>query len=101
MAKRSSIEKNNRRRRLVAKFAVKRAALKKISRDRDLPAEERIKAVQALACLPRNGARVRIRNRCNLTGRARGNYRKFGISRIKLRELASKGQVPGVVKSSW
>ncbi len=101
MAKRSSIEKNNRRRKLVAKYAAKRAALKKITRDLDLPPEERMKAVQSLATLPRNSARVRIRNRCNLTGRARGNYRKFGISRIKLRELASKGQVPGVVKSSW
>jgi small subunit ribosomal protein S14 len=101
MAKQSSIEKNNRRRRLVAKFAAKRAALKKLVRDRELPAEDRMRAVQALATLPRNGAKVRIRNRCSMTGRARGNYRKFGVSRIKLRELASKGQVPGVVKSSW
>jgi small subunit ribosomal protein S14 len=70
-------------------------------KDRSLPMEDRLMAVRKLSEMPRNSAKVRIRNRCALTGRSRGVYRKFGLSRIKLRELASAGQLPGVVKSSW
>ncbi len=101
MAKKSSIEKNNRRRLLVARQAQKRAALKAVINNREGDPEERFDAVLKLAALPRNGSKIRIRNRCNLTGRPRAYYRKFGISRIALRDLASEGQVPGVVKSSW
>ncbi len=101
MAKTSSIEKNKLRRRLVKKFGAKRAALKAIARDRSLPVEERFAARLKLAELPRNSAPVRIRNRCELTGRSRGYYRKFKLSRIALRDLASTGQIPGMVKSSW
>jgi small subunit ribosomal protein S14 len=101
MAKKSAIEKNERRRRLVAKFEAKRAELKKIVMDKSRDPEERFEATLALAALPRNGAAVRVRNRCTLTGRPRGYYRKFGLSRIALRELASQGQVPGCVKASW
>ncbi len=101
MATRISFEKNNRRKKLAAKWAAKRKALKAVMRDRDLPPEERLKAMQRLAELPRNGSKIRIRNRCAITGRARGYHRKFGISRIMLRELASKGQIPGVIKASW
>jgi small subunit ribosomal protein S14 len=101
MAKKSTIEKNKRRQRMVKRDAAKRADLRAIVRDRSLPAEERFAAQLKLAQMPRNGARVRVRNRCRLTGRSRGNYRKFGLSRIALRELASAGQVPGMVKSSW
>ena len=101
MAKRISIEKNKHRRVLTAKFAVKRAVLKKLIMDRDTPAEERFRAVVKLAEMPRNGAKIRIRNRCALTGRPRGVYRKFGLGRNKLRDLALKGEVPGVIKASW
>jgi len=101
MAKMSSIEKNKRRIRLVAKFAAKRERLKAIANDAALPQEERFAARLKLAALPRNSAKIRIRNRCELTGRPRGYYRKFNMSRIALRELASAGLVPGVVKSSW
>ncbi len=101
MAKKSAIEKNERRRRLVAKFKAKRAELKKIVMDKSRDPEERFEATLALAALPRNGSAVRVRNRCVLTGRPRGYYRKFGLSRIALRELASQGQVPGCVKASW
>ena len=101
MAKKSSIEKNNRRRKLVARYAARRAALKAIAKDTDVPQEERFAARLKLAKLPRNSAPSRVRNRCLLTGRARGNYRKFKISRIKLRELALAGQIPGMVKASW
>ncbi len=101
MAKKSSIEKNKRRRRLVAKFAARREALKATTNDSSLPQEERFAARLKLAALPRNSAKVRVRNRCDLTGRPRGYYRKFNMSRIALRELASAGLVPGVVKSSW
>ena len=101
MAKVSSIEKNKRRQRLVAKFAAKRAALRAMANDQSLPQEERFAARLKLAELPRNSAPVRVRNRCGLTGRPRGYYRKFNLSRIALRELASAGHVPGVVKSSW
>ena len=101
MAKISSIEKNKRRRRLVAKFAAKRQAFKDTAKDLSLPPEERFAARLKLAELPRNSAKIRIRNRCEITGRPRGFYRKFRMSRIALRELASAGLVPGVVKSSW
>lgn len=101
MAKKSAVEKNEHRRRLVAKFQAKRAALKKVVMDKSRDPEERFEATLALAALPRNSAAVRVRNRCALTGRPRGYYRKFGLSRIALRELASQGQVPGCVKSSW
>ena len=101
MAKRSAIERNKKRRKLVAKHAARRAALKEITRDRALAPEERFAACLALAKLPRNSSAVRIRNRCQLTGRPRGVYRKFGMARIGLRELASAGQIPGMTKSSW
>jgi small subunit ribosomal protein S14 len=101
MAKKSAIEKNNMRKRMVAKYAAKRAALLEIANNRELPIEERFKARLDLAKLPRNSAKVRIRNRCGVTGRARGYHRKFNMSRISLRDLASEGQLPGVVKASW
>ncbi len=101
MAKKSAVNKNARRRLLAAKFATKRAALKEVARDRSLPPEERFQAFVNLAQLPRNSAPVRIRNRCLLSGRPRGFYRKLRLSRIALRELASTGQIPGMVKSSW
>ena len=101
MAKKSAIEKNDKRRRLVAKFAGKRTALRAMAKDASLPPEERFKARLKLNELPKNGAANRVRNRCAVSGRPRGYYRKFGISRIALRELGSKGQLPGVVKSSW
>jgi small subunit ribosomal protein S14 len=101
MAKKSSIEKNNRRRRLVEKFKDKRAELLTVANDELRPMEERFEARLKLAELPRNGARTRIRNRCEITGRPRATYRKLGMSRIALRELGSKGLIPGLVKSSW
>ncbi len=101
MAKKSAIEKNNRRRRLVARYAGRRARLKAVAKDESLPQEERFAARLKLAEMPRNSSATRVRNRCLLTGRPRGNYRKFKISRIALRDLASAGQIPGMVKSSW
>jgi small subunit ribosomal protein S14 len=101
MAKTSSIEKNNRRRRLTKKYSAKRARLKSVSRDKNRPLEERFEAALKLAALPRNGAATRIRNRCEVTGRARAYYRKLKMSRIALRDLSSKGLIPGMVKSSW
>jgi small subunit ribosomal protein S14 len=101
MAKTSSIEKNNRRRRLTKKYSAKRARLKSVSRDKNRPLEERFEAAMKLAALPRNGAATRIRNRCEVTGRARAYYRKLKMSRIALRDLSSKGLIPGMVKSSW
>jgi small subunit ribosomal protein S14 len=101
MAKKSSIEKNNRRRRLTAQFANKRAELKRVAKDQSVSLEERFQARLKLAELPRNSSRVRIRNRCELTGRPRGVYRKLRVSRIALRELGSSGMIPGLVKSSW
>ena len=101
MAKTSAIEKNRKRIRLVKKFSAKRARLKAIASDRNLPAEERFAARLKMAELPRNSAPVRVRNRCEITGRPRAYYRKFRISRIALRDLASNGQIPGMVKSSW
>ena len=101
MAKTSSVEKNNRRRKLVDQYAAKRAALKAIIMDQSKPIEERFRAQLKLAALPRNSAKVRIRNRCEVTGRPRAYYRKLKMSRIALRELGNLGQVPGMVKSSW
>ena len=101
MAKTSSIEKNNKRRRLTKKFASKRSRLKAIANDRNKPLEERFEASIKLAALPRNGSAVRIRNRCEVTGRARGYYRKLKMSRIAMREFGAKGLIPGLVKSSW
>ncbi len=101
MAKTSAVEKNKRRRRLAKKYGARRATLKAIARDRSLPVEERFAARLKLAELPRNSSPVRIRNRCELSGRSRGYYRKFKLSRIALRDLASTGQIPGMVKSSW
>lgn len=101
MAKVSAIEKNKARKQLVDKYAAKRAALKEIIKNRDLPIEERFKATLKLAELPRNGAKIRLRNRCEVSGRPRGYYRKLRMSRIALRDLGSTGKVPGVVKSSW
>jgi len=101
MAKKSAIERNNKRRKLVERYAARRAALKEVANDRSLPMEDRFAARLKLAKLPRNSARVRIRNRCEISGRPRGTYRKFKMSRIALRDLASAGQIPGMVKSSW
>ena len=101
MAKKSAVERNRKRRRLAARDEAKRKAFKEIANDRDLPMEERFNARLKLAKMPRNGAAVRIRNRCEISGRPRGYYRKFRISRIALRELAAFGLIPGMVKSSW
>ena len=101
MAKTSSVEKNKRREKLSKLHAAKRRALKDVVMNKELPVEDRFEATIRLAQLPRNGAKDRVRLRCELTGRPRGNYRKFKLSRNQLRELASKGQLPGVVKASW
>ena len=101
MAKTGMIERNNRRRRLSARDAEKRAALKEIANNKELPMEERFAARLKLAQLPRNGSPTRIRNRCEVTGRPRGFYRKMRMSRIALRELGNQGLIPGLVKSSW
>ena len=101
MAKKSMIEKNNSRRRMSKQKATTRKALKDQIMDKETSMEDRFTAVMKLAKLPRNSAKVRIRNRCELSGRPRGFYRKFKLSRIALRELANSGQLPGVIKSSW
>ncbi|MBF0247116.1 MAG: 30S ribosomal protein S14 [Alphaproteobacteria bacterium] len=101
MAKKSSVARNVKRERMVKKFAAKRARLKAMTQDENLSLEERFMAQLKLAELPRNSAPNRLRLRCGLTGRPRGNYRKFKLSRIALRDLASRGEIPGVVKSSW
>lgn len=101
MAKKSSIENNNRRRQMVARLAAKRAELKRQANDESLSLEERFQARLKLAELPRNSSKVRIRNRCEISGRPRGVYRKLKVSRIALRELGSNGLIPGLVKSSW
>ncbi len=101
MAKKSAIEKNNKRKALAARYAAKRAQLKAAAMDENLSLEERFKARLKLAELPRNSAPDRVRNRCEVTGRPRAFYRKLKMSRIALRELGSRGQVPGLVKSSW
>ena len=101
MAKTSSVEKNNRRAKMAKKFAAKRAALKAMAVDDKLTPEDRFGARLKLAKLPRNSSPTRIRNRCEVTGRTCAVYRKFKLSRIALRQLASSGALPGVVKSSW
>ena len=101
MAKTSSIQKNLKRIRLAKKFLKKRENLKKIIKNRKLPLEDRFAAQLKLAKLPKNSSKTRIRNRCEITGRPHGYYRKLKISRIALRDLASKGKIPGMTKSSW
>jgi small subunit ribosomal protein S14 len=101
MAKKSAVNRNNMVKALVAKYADKRAALKAIATDESLPLEERFEARLKLAELPRNSAPSRIRNRCEVTGRPRAFYRKLKMSRIALRDLGNKGQIPGLTKSSW
>ncbi|MGD9738314.1 MAG: 30S ribosomal protein S14 [Bauldia sp.] len=101
MAKKSSVEKNNHRRELVAQYADRRNRLKAIAQDENLSLEERFQAQLKLAELPRNSSPTRIKNRCEITGRPRAYYRKLRMSRVALRELGSKGMIPGLVKSSW
>ena len=101
MAKVGTVETNERRKALVDKYAAKRAELKAKVQDKSLPPEERFAATLALAELPRNSSKTRVRNRCRVTGRPRGYYRKFQMSRIALRDLASNAMIPGVTKSSW
>lgn len=101
MAKKSAVERNKKRERLTARYAAKRAELKEIIANEDLPLEERFKARLKLAELPRNSAPNRVVNRCQVTGRPRGYYRKMKMSRIALRELGLQGKIPGLVKSSW
>ena len=101
MAKLSSVNKNNKRIKLPDKFLSKRKKLKKIIMDKKLPLEERFKAQQKLSKLPRNSAKTRVRNRCQISGRPHGVYRKLKISRIALRKLGLEGKIPGMVKSSW
>ena len=101
MAKKSSIEKNNRRAKLAKQVMPRRQRLKAIARDRDAAPEDRFEAQLKLSELPRNSSVTRVRNRCSLTGRPRDFYRKFRLSRIAVRELASAGQIPGMTKSSW
>ena len=101
MAKKSSVEKNNRRKRMTKNAAPQRAKLKAIIADKTRPMEERFAATLKLAQMPRNSSATRIRNRCELSGRPRAYYRKHRLSRIALRELGSKGLIPGLVKSSW
>ena len=101
MAKTSAVERNKKRERLSKQYAAGRAALKAIISDRSVSEEERFDAVLKLAAMPRNGSKTRVHSRCELTGRPRGNYRKFKLSRVVLRDLASAGQIPGMVKSSW
>jgi small subunit ribosomal protein S14 len=101
MAKKSSVEKNNRRIRRVKQYAKRWERLREVARDKAIPAEERFEATLKMAELPRNTNPTRVRNRCELTGRARAVYRRFKLSRIALRDLASIGMIPGVTKSSW
>ena len=101
MAKMSAVNKNNKRIKLSDKLFKKRQMLKKIIIDKKLPLEERFKAQQKLSKLPRNSAKTRVMNRCQITGRPHGVYRKLKISRIALRDMASSGKIPGITKSSW
>ena len=101
MAKAAMVQRQVKREALVKKYAAKRAALKEIANNQDLPMEERFKARLKLAELPRNSSPTRLHNRCKVTGRPKGYYRKLKMSRIALRQLASDGQIPGMVKSSW
>ena len=101
MAKKSAVQKDKRRRRLVDQQRAKRARLKALAEDRSVAAEDRFAARLKLAEMPRNGSKVRIRNRCELSGRPRGFYRRFRLSRVAVRELGATGQIPGMVKASW
>ena len=101
MAKKSAVNRNERVKKLVKQHAAKRVALKAVANDESLPLEERFDARLKLAELPRNSSKTRIRNRCEITGRSRGYYRKLKMSRISLRDLGSHGLIPGLVKSSW
>ena len=101
MAKTSAIERNKKRQRMAARFAARRERLKAAAKDESLPQEERFAERLKLAAMPRNSSKTRVRSRCQLTGRPRAVYRKLRLSRIALRELASNGQIPGMVKSSW
>ena len=101
MAKLSSVQKNLNRLRLIDKFSNKRQALKKQIMNKSISIEDRLKLQNKLNDLPRNSSNIRYRNRCKLTGRTRGVYRKFGLSRIKIRELSMSGDLPGMIKSSW
>lgn len=101
MAKLSMVEREKKRQRLVAQYAAKRAALKEIIKDQERPMEERFKASLKLADLPRDSSATRLHNRCEISGRPKAYYRKLKMSRIALRDLASSGQIPGMVKSSW
>ena len=101
MAKTSSVEKNNRRKRLVDRYAAKRKVLKTLIMDQSKPLEERFRAQLKLSAMPRNASKIRIRNRCEVTGRPRAYYRKLGMSRVALRQLGNSGVIPGLVKSSW
>jgi small subunit ribosomal protein S14 len=101
MAKTSAIERNKKRQKMAARYAARRARLKAAAEDETLPQEERFAARLKLAALPRNSSKTRVRLRCQLTGRPRSVYRKLRLSRIALRELASQGQIPGMIKSSW
>jgi len=101
MAKKAMVERERKRQKLVQRYAAKRQALKDVANDDSRPMEERFKARLKLAQLPRNSSPTRLRNRCDLTGRPRGFYRRFRLSRVALRELASTGQIPGMTKASW
>lgn len=101
MAKTCSVERNNKRKILAKKYSVRRKKLKEQIMNKETSPEERFEAVLKLNRMPKNSAKIRVRNRCEITGRPRGVYRKFGLCRIKLRELASIGQLPGIIKSSW
>lgn len=101
MAKTSAVERNKKRERMAKRYSAKRLRLKEIANDKSLPMEDQFNARLKLAKVPRNSSAVRVRNRCLISGRPRGYYRKFKMSRIALRELASSGQIPGMVKSSW
>ena len=101
MSKKSQMERNNKRFQMVKRFANKRAKLKKIANDPSLPQEEKFQARLKLAKVPRNSSKVRVRSRCIITGRSRGVYRRFGLSRISIREMVNNGLIPGVKKASW
>jgi len=101
MSKTSSVYRNLKRVKMSEKYAHRRQKLKEVVMNKELAAEERFQATLKLAAMPRNSAKIRIRNRCKLTGRSRSYYRKFGLSRVELRDLASFGEIPGLVKSSW
>ncbi|WP_366657314.1 30S ribosomal protein S14 [Fodinicurvata sp. EGI_FJ10296] len=101
MAKKSAVERNKKVERMVKRYAAKRSRLKEIAEDKKLPPEERFAASLKLAEMPRNSSATRVHNRCEVTGRPKGFYRRFRVSRIALRELASDGKIPGMVKASW